>query len=162
MQVEHHRCRLEAIATVGAVRARTLPDVGRLPKPPDQVRRPERQRWRRLDAPTSPDVPALLEREDGAEWTAEAVATWGEWWASPMSSMWLEADAVALRRAIRLVDDAARGRRGTDAALVALLDRLGLTPVGRLRLQWMAEPEPKRPAIIVALPARGDPRRRGS
>jgi hypothetical protein len=118
--------------------------MGRLPKPPDQVRRPDRQRWRRLDAPSNPDVPALPEPIDGGEWTAEAVTTWGEWWRSPMATAWIEADAVALRRALRLVDDAARGRRRTDSALVALLDRLGLTPAGRLRLQWLAEPEPRR------------------
>jgi hypothetical protein len=131
--------------------------MGRLPNPPNQVRRPERQNWRRLDAPNV-DVPALPEREDGSEWTAEAVRAWAEWWRSPMATAWIEADAVALRRALRLVDDAARGRRGTDSALVALLDRLGLTPAGRLRLQWLAEPEPKGPARVVALPTRGDPR----
>ena len=97
-------------------------------------------------------------RDDGREWTAEAVTTWGEWWRSPMATAWIEADQVALRRALRLVDDAARGRRGTDSALVALLDRLGLTPAGRLRLQWLAEPERKSPALVVALPTRGDPR----
>jgi hypothetical protein len=71
-----------------------------------------------------------------------------------MATAWIEADAVALGRAIRLVDDAARGRRGTDAALLSLLDRLGLTPVGRLRLQWLAEPEAKSPATVMALPKR--------
>jgi hypothetical protein len=79
--------------------------MGRLPKPPHQVRRPERQRWRRLDAPTDPNVPALPEREDGAEWTREAVTAWEAWWRSPMATAWIEADAVALGRAIRLVDD---------------------------------------------------------
>jgi hypothetical protein len=132
--------------------------MGRLPKPPDQVRRPDRQRWRRLDAPTRVDVPPLPERHDHDGWTAEAEQAWSVWWRSPMATAWIEADQVALRRAIRLVDDAARGRRGTDSALVALLDRLGLTPAGRLRLQWLAEPDPKSPAQVVALRTRRDPR----
>jgi hypothetical protein len=133
--------------------------VGRYPKPPGTTRRPDRQHWRVLDAAPGA-VPPMPERHDGEAWTAEAVQTWDAWWRSSMASAWLEADAVAVRRAVRLVDDAQRGRRSADTALVALLDRLGLTPAGRLRLQWIAEPQcPAAP--VVALPARsGDPRER--
>lgn len=45
-----------------------------------------------------------------------------------MAGQWIEADTVAIRRALRLVDDAARGKPGSHAALTALEDRLGLTP----------------------------------
>jgi hypothetical protein len=131
--------------------------MGRYPKPPGQTRRPERHHWRVLDAAPG-DVPPMPEREDGEAWTAEAVLSWAAWWSSPRASAWLEADSVAVRRAIRLVDDAQRGRRGADSALVALLDRLGLTPAGRLRLQWIAEPQ-RTAAPVVILPVRGgDPR----
>lgn len=130
--------------------------MGRYPKPPGTTRRPDRQHWRTLDA-APPDVPPLPEREDGETWTPEAVRAWESWWSSPMASAWLDADAVAVRRAVRLVDDAQRGRRGTDAALVALVDRLGLTPAGRLRLQWIAEPQ-RSPAPVMAMPERRDPR----
>jgi hypothetical protein len=59
------------------VRTRAYPaDMGRLPKPPDQVRRPERQHWRRLDAPARADVPPLPERHDHDGWTAEAGHAW--------------------------------------------------------------------------------------
>jgi hypothetical protein len=82
----------------------------------------------------------MPERDDGADWTAEAVRAWAASWSSPVCGAWIECDEVALRRAVRLVDDTARGRRGLDGALLALLDRLGLTPAGRLRLQWLIEP----------------------
>jgi hypothetical protein len=107
--------------------------MGRYPKAPGQTRRPERHHWRTLDAAPG-GMPPLPERHDGGGCTVEALTTWREWWTSAMASAWIEADGVALRRAIRLVDDAQRGLRRTDSALVALLDRLGLTPSGRLRL----------------------------
>lgn len=76
-----------------------------------------------------------------------------------MTAAWIEADTVALRRALALVDDAQRGRRGTDSALIALLDRLGLTPAGRLRLRWLV---PVQPAQVITFvsdgSATGDPR----
>ncbi len=70
-----------------------------------------------------------------------------------MATVGIEA-AVALRRAVHPVDDAARGERGIDSAL---LDELGLTPAGRLRPQSMAEPDPKSSATIALLSGRSDP-----
>ena len=76
-----------------------------------------------------------------------------------MSHAWIASDAVALRRAVRLVDDLAVGRSTDHAALTALEDRLGLTPVARRRLSW--EVERSTPAPVVELAdARDDPRRR--
>jgi hypothetical protein len=61
---------------------------------------------------------------------------------------------VVLRRAVKLVDEAARGKRGRDRALLSLLDRMGLTPAGRLRLQWLVPTTPAVPAPVVALAPR--------
>ena len=78
-----------------------------------------------------------------------------------MAGQWIEADMVAIRRALRLVDDAARSKPGSHAALTALEDRLGLTPKARRYLQWEARPMTT-PAPVVALaPRSDDPRERG-
>jgi hypothetical protein len=132
--------------------------MGRYPVGPAETRRPDRHRWRRLAPASAPDVPPMPDRHDGAEWSAEAVRAWREWWSSPMAGVWLEADQVALRRALRLVDDATRGRRGLDGALLALLDRLGLTPAGRLRLQWLIEPHAVANPHVEPAPRSDDPR----
>jgi hypothetical protein len=71
-----------------------------------------------------------------AGWSEEAERAWATWWASPMSAAWIEADLVALRRALRLVDASARGDSAASGPLTALEDRLGLTPLARRRLQW--------------------------
>jgi hypothetical protein len=55
----------------------------------------------------------------------------------------------------------ARGQRGTDVALLALLDRLGLTPAGRLRLQWLIAPRPVSSPVVEAAPRSDDPRLAG-
>jgi hypothetical protein len=76
-----------------------------------------------------------------------------------MADAWIASDGVALRRALRLVDDLSVGRSSDHGALTALEDRLGLTPLARRRLQW--EIAQVTPAPVVALPVRdGDPRRR--
>jgi hypothetical protein len=133
--------------------------MGRYPTGPGQTRRPDRHRWLRVAPTTTLDTPALPERHDGGEWTAEALDAWSAWWASPMASAWIASDAVALRRAVALVDAGARGRRGTDGALLAILDRLGLTPAGRLRLQWQIGPQPvASPPSFDPAPRADDPR----
>jgi hypothetical protein len=132
--------------------------MGRYAKAPGTVRRPSRQHWRELSDPADATAPPLPERYDGGDWTPEARRAWSSWWASPMASAWIPSDAVVLRRAIRLLDDAERGRRGTDTALLALLDRMGLTPSGRLRLQWLVKAEPAEPAPVVPLKPSRDPR----
>jgi len=53
-----------------------------------------------------------------------------------MARVWVESDKIALRRALRLVDDIACGRSSEHGALTALEDRLGLTPKARRNLQW--------------------------
>jgi hypothetical protein len=45
-----------------------------------------------------------------------------------MASAWVESDGVALRRALRLVDDLAVGGNSDHHALTMLEDRLGLSP----------------------------------
>jgi hypothetical protein len=70
-----------------------------------------------------------------------------------MAPLWIEADTVAIRRALRLVDASARGIRGADAALTQLEDRLGLTPKARRYLQWEARPI-STPAPVMALAPR--------
>lgn len=69
-------------------------------------------------------------------WAVDAKLAWREWWASPMARVWVESDKIALRRALRLVDDIATGRSNEHGALTALEDRLGLTPKARRNLQW--------------------------
>jgi len=66
------------------------------------------------------------------------------------TSQWLDADTVAIRRALRLVDDSTRGVPGSHAALTALEDRLGLTPKARRYLQWQTRTAGG-PAPVVAL-----------
>jgi hypothetical protein len=107
-----------------------------LPKPPGQRRRerPSSAPWVRL-APVVNAAPAMPEAPDGG-WVNEAVRAWSAWWASPMSAAWIEADEVALRRALRLVHASAKGDTAASSALTALEDRMGLTPLARRRLQW--------------------------
>jgi len=80
-----------------------------------------------------------------------------------MASEWLEADTVALRRALRLVEDATRGVRGAHTALTQLEDRLGLTPKARRYLQWQAGPAGALAPVVDLLHAEPnrDPRERG-
>jgi hypothetical protein len=134
--------------------------VGRYSKARGETRRPERHHRRTLPASPALEAPPMPERADGLDWTAEAERAWTAWWRSPMASAWIASDAVVVRRALRLVDDAERGRRGTDSALLALLDRLGLTPSGRHRLQWLIGPTEPAPAVKIA--PRRDRARRGS
>jgi hypothetical protein len=77
-----------------------------------------------------------------------------------MAAVWIEADTVALRRALRLVDQVARGNTAASGALTALEDRLGLSPLARRRLQWEIEQAGARPASVVSLTPAGDPRER--
>jgi hypothetical protein len=120
--------------------------------------------WRTL-VPPEPDasIPPMPSAHPRRRWTIEAQRAWLAWWSSPMASQWLEADHVALRRALRLVDDTARGEHaGAHTALTQLEDRLGLTPKARRYLMWEARPDSV-PASVVSLhvtPA-GDPREDG-
>jgi hypothetical protein len=97
-----------------------------------RTKRAESSEWRRL-APPPPDapIPPMPSPRPRRRWTVEAQRAWQAWWSSPMAGQWIEADAVALRRALRLVDATARGVPGSHAALTQLEDRLGLTPKAR-------------------------------
>src|SRR5262245_38579337 len=109
------------------------------PKPPDQKRRRNlgQHEWRYLrDGPSGIEPPPMPGKNRRGPWTVDAKSAWLEWWASPMAGVWVEADKVALRRALRLVDDIAAGRCAEHSALTALEDRLGLTPKARRMLQW--------------------------
>lgn len=66
----------------------------------------------------------------GKRWTNEAREAWASWWASPMAAAWIEADVVALRRALRLVDAAARGDTSASAPLTALEDEQAARAIG--------------------------------
>lgn len=107
------------------------------PKPDGQRRRRNlgAHEWRYLpDGPSGIDPPPMPTKR--GNWSNEAKRAWLVWWASPMARVWTEADTVALRRALRLVDDITGGRNSDHAALTALEDRLGLSPKSRRLLQW--------------------------
>ena len=72
-----------------------------------------------------------------------------------MASVWLEADGVALRRALRLVDAQARWCVAASGPLTALEDRLGLSPLARRRLQWEVDraAAPLAPEVVPSSPA---------
>jgi hypothetical protein len=116
--------------------------------------------WRTLaPPPADAPVPPMPSPHPRRRWTVEAQRAWMDWWSSPMASQWLEADQVALRRALRLVDEAARGVRGTHTALTQLEDRLGLTPKARRYLQWEARSDfAPAPVVPPHVKLSGDPR----
>lgn len=132
------------------------------PKPEGHSRRTGRTaQFHHLRAGTS-DItpPPLPPKNRRGPWTNDAKAAWLEWWASPMALAWIEADKVALRRAVRLVDDIAAGRSNEHGALTALEDRLGLTPKARRALAWEIDR-----TAVAAMPTPpagegGDPRLR--
>src|SRR5262245_46811987 len=86
------------------------------------------------DEPSGIDPPPMPGKNRRGPWGNDAKLAWKEWWSSPMARVWVEADKIALRRALRLVDDIAAGRSAEHGALTALEDRLGLTPKARRML----------------------------
>lgn len=134
------------------------------PKPDGQKRRRNlaTHEWRYLEnGPSGIEPPPLPAKGKRGPWSNDAKSAWLEWWASPMARVWLEADKVALRRALRLVDDIAVGRSTEHAALTALEDRLGLTPKSRRMLQWEIDRASAATAAVShTRPAGGDPRLR--
>jgi hypothetical protein len=132
-----------------------------LPKPDGQRRRRNASpSWRYLPAgPSGIEPPPMPKRNRQGRWTNDALSAWREWWASPMALAWVEADKVALKRALRLLDDLAAGRSDNHGALTALEDRLGLTPKARRALSW--EIERAKAATLASMPPPregGDPR----
>lgn len=109
------------------------------PKPDGQRRRRNvaAHQWRYLpDGPSGIAPPSLPKKGSRGPWTDEAKRAWAAWWDSPMARVWTDADQVALRRALLLVDAIHRGVSVEHGALTALEDRLGLTPKARRLLQW--------------------------
>lgn len=107
------------------------------PKPPGQRRRRNagQSQWRQLPAEgRSGDAPELPD----LDWMDETRVWWETIWASPMATVWMDADVEPLVRLARLRDADARGE-GSVAALAqitALEDRFGLSPKARRALQW--------------------------
>lgn len=109
------------------------------PKPDGHSRRTRRTaQFAYLAAGNSGITAPPMPKKTGVRgpWTTDAKIAWLEWWASPMATAWIEADKIALRRALRLLDDIAAGRSEAHSALTALEDRLGLSPKARRALQW--------------------------
>jgi hypothetical protein len=136
--------------------------AGRPPKP--EALRHQRNRLGQLAAtrlagagPSGVAAPPMPRKNRRGPWTTDAKRAWLEWWASPMALAWIEADKVALYRALRLVDDIAAGRSDQHAALTALEDRLGLTPKARRALSWEID-RAHAAAGLPTPPATTDPR----
>lgn len=91
-------------------------------------------------------VPKLYEREKSSEkWHERVVAWWKAAWKSPMASEWQEAEQIGLL--YRLAEMLQMFWSSDDADLRVKLEgkirqaeiELGLTPMGRRRLQWEVE-----------------------
>jgi hypothetical protein len=63
---------------------------------------------------------------------------WKIVWASPMATIWLDADVPALVRLANMIDLVNQGSTKGDVirGIMALEDRFGLSPLSRRRLQW--------------------------
>lgn len=112
-----------------------------MPGPPPK---PAAQRRRRNKTPAVvklPDNGVIKPPELVGDFGPEARAWWETVWASPMASVYLEADVPALTRLATLVDQAAKGDVGANvlAEIRQLEDRFGLSPLARRRLQWELE-----------------------
>ena len=107
------------------------------PKPPGQRRRRNagQGQWRQLPAEgRAGDAPELPE----GEWLTETLDWWDTIWASPMATVFEEADIDGLVRLARMKDADTRGELATTALgqITALEDRFGLSPKARRQLQW--------------------------
>lgn len=135
-----------------------------LTKPDGQRRRRNvaAHQWRYLpDGPSGLEPPPMPAKVLKGAWSNEAKRAWAAWWNSPMAHVWTDADTVALRRALLLVNEITAGRSVEHGALTALEDRLGLTPKARRMLQW--EIDRATAAAPAAKPKKertGDPRLR--
>lgn len=70
-------------------------------------------------------------------------AEWKTWWASPVASMWAEADHGLVVTLLRMVDSFWRGEASVSliAEIRVTKNTLGLTPVGRQQRRWLLPDE---------------------
>ena len=107
------------------------------PKPPGQRRRRNagQAQWKALPAEgrteAAPDLP-------GDDWLASTIDWWMTIWASPMATVWEDADEDSLIRLAKMRDEFHRDNLPVSAygAMQALEDRFGLSPKSRRALQW--------------------------
>lgn len=107
------------------------------PKPPGQRRRRNaaQNQWRELPAEGRRGAAPPLA---GEGWLESTVAWWKTIWASPMATIWQDADLDGLHRLAQLRDAQHRGDLPVSAlgAMQALEDHYGLNPKARRMLQW--------------------------
>ena len=127
-----------------------------LPKPPGaRTRRNVAQgRWRTLPPAEPFKRPPKLPARRPA-WLKETREWWRVVWSSPMASVWIEADVLALVRLAEMFDARARGTLSATEvpAMLALEDRFGLNPKARRALQWeVAQADQSEPRAPVDVP----------
>jgi hypothetical protein len=111
------------------------------PKPPGQRNRRNlgQSKWAQLPADGADD-----EREippfPFAKPAMAALAYWRMLWASPMATMYVEADQIPLARLCKAHATYLRTGKAKDlSAVTGLEDRYGLSPKSRRALQWEIE-----------------------
>lgn len=141
--------------------------MGATPKPPGQRRRTNlgQAQWHQLPGRGREGEPPQLPANPlgRRQWKLETEDWWRRIWASPMAVMWEESEVPTLVRLARLMDLSIRGEASAAelAAITALEDRYGLSPLARRRLQWeidRAMADATGPDLVV--PPSQDPRAR--
>lgn len=130
--------------------------------------KPAAQRRRRNANPGAGSLPAegrrgLAPALSGDVYTAATRRWWQLVWASPMATVWLDADRPGLMRLAWLIAEMERQPTAQLAELIYRTeDRYGLSPASRRRLQWevaqaASRDEQASPPTRVS-PTEGDPR----
>jgi DNA-directed RNA polymerase sigma subunit (sigma70/sigma32) len=116
-----------------SIRYETMPPT---PKPPGQRRRRNigQSQWKELPPEGRKGAAPPLPEDE--EWLDSTFGWWKRIWASPMATIWVDADIEPLTRLARLKDDFDRGDRNGLTAIQNLEDRFGLSPKSRRQLQW--------------------------
>lgn len=126
------------------------------PKAPGARRRrnAEQSKWRTLPAGGRGTPAPALPRKTPA-WLKRTRDWWATIWASPMATVWEDADIEGLVRLAELKDLFARGKAPASAlpAMQQLEDRYGLNPKSRQAMLWQIdrgeEPAPARQVAEV-------------
>lgn len=107
------------------------------PKPPGQRRRRNvsQPQWKQLPADGRQDEAPPL---PPAEWLDSTREWWKSIWASPMATLWLDADVPALVRLAQMIDQCNQGVVSGEflSEIRQLEDRFGLSPKARKGLFW--------------------------